>query len=336
MTIKDIAQISGYSVSTVSRALNGHPDINEKTKKKIKKVIKECKFIPNNNARRLKQSISKSIVVVVKGSFNLFFSTIIENMQIIMDKSNITSIIHYVNENDDEVKIAEYLCSEQKPIGIIFLGGNIEPFRNSFSNIKIPCVLCTTNSEILNFSNLSSVSIDDLKSSKKAIDYLFNCGHNKIGIIGGIKNSYISGLRFKGCKISFKEHNQKLTSSNYEKCTFSMKDAYDATIKLLEKNKDLTAIFAMSDIMAIGSIRAIIDMGKKVPNDISVIGFDGIELSEYYNPKLTTIIQPKEQFAQLSVQLLLDMINNKTLAKHILLETDLFKGDSVKCINTNN
>lgn len=115
-----------------------------------------------------------------------------------------------------------------------------------------------------------------------------------------------------------------------------MKDAYDATIKLLEKNKDLTAIFAMSDIMAIGSIRAIIDMGKKVPNDISVIGFDGIELSEYYNPKLTTIIQPKEQFAQLSVQLLLDMINNKTLAKHILLEADLFKGDSVKCINTNN
>ncbi|MFZ2537731.1 MAG: LacI family DNA-binding transcriptional regulator [Oscillospiraceae bacterium] len=333
MTIKDIARLSGYGVSTVSRALNGHSDISEETRAKIKAIVQEYKFVPNSNARQLKQNQSKNVAIIIKGSFNTFFATIIENMQIFLDNADIKAVVHYMAEASDELKLAQKIVNEQKPIGIIFLGGNIEFFKTSFQYISVPCVLCTTNASKVISDKLSSVSVDDVSSGEEAVDFLFDCGHKNIGVIGGnLKLSYTSKLRLKGCEKSFSKHNDKFTTDLYEECGFSLAPAYEATKKLLMRQKDITAIFAMSDIMALGAISAIHDMGKCVPDDISVIGFDGIEMGNYYNPKLTTIKQPEIKLAELSVKRLINMINKTEVSSHTLLKATLSKGGSVKKI----
>lgn len=331
VTIKDIAKLSGYGVSTVSRALNGHPDVSEETKKKINKIVKKYNYVPNANARQLKQNVSKNILIIVKGSFNLFFSTIIEHIQVATDKAGISAIVHYIDEDDNEVKMAHRLCIEQKPIGIIFLGGNINFFKDDFSGIKIPCVLSITYAKGLGFDNLSSVSVDDAGGAEKAIDLFFESGHERIGIISGEFEIANAGLlRLDGCKKSFIKHNSNFDTNAYVESKFSISAAYEATKTLISRNKDITAIFAMSDIMGMGAIRALTDLGKRVPEDVSVIGFDGIELASYYTPRLTTISQPEKEIAAISIKLLINMIEKNEPANHVLLEATLQEGESVK------
>ena len=331
MAIKDISRLSGYGVSTVSRALNGHPDISEETKKKINEIVKKYNYVPNANARQLKQNVSKNILIIVKGSFNLFFSTIIEHIQVATDKAGISAIVHYIDEDDNEVKMAHRLCIEQKPIGIIFLAGNINFFKDGFDGIKIPCVLSTTYAKELEFANLSSVCVDDTGGAEKAIDHFFDSGHKNIGIISGeFEKANAALLRLDGCKKSFNKHNANFDSDSYVESKFSISAAYEATKELIAKNNDITAIFAMSDIMGMGAIRALNDLGKKVPEDVSVIGFDGIELASYYTPRLTSISQPEKDIAAISIKLLMDMIEKNKPASHVLLEATLQEGDSVK------
>ncbi len=333
MTIKDIAKLSGYGVSTVSRALNNHPDVSEEAKAKINQIVKEHRFVPNSNARQLKQQESNSIVILVKGSFNLFFASIIEHMQITFSKAGLGVVLHYIDEEENEVRSAEQLCRELKPRGIVFLGGNIKSFQKRFSNISIPCVLSTTSAKDLTFDNLSSVSVDDTKCARQAVDYLFDNGHRHIAVVGGdFDISYTGGLRLAGCRQSFEAHGQTFNEYCLAQAHFSVSSAYEATKRLFASNSKITAIFAMSDMMAMGCIRAINDAGLRVPDDISVMGYDGIDLAQYYTPRLTTLRQPFTQIAAQSAKMLLRSVQAAEPAHHRLLDAELVVGESVRSI----
>ncbi|MEG1104438.1 MAG: LacI family DNA-binding transcriptional regulator [Oscillospiraceae bacterium] len=330
MTIKDIAKESGFAVSTVSRALNNHPDVSRETKEKINAIISTHKFVPNNNARQLKQQSSKSVAVIVKGTLNTFFSIIVEHMQSLIAATDYGVQVHYIDEDADEVLAAERICRELKPLGIIFLGGNISTFQKRFSSIEIPCVLATTTSAELHFENLSCVGINDVSAACRAIAYLLQNGHSKIGVLGGNRQvSYISASRYSGCQNAFDNCGKSFDESYYQKCNYNLGSAYRATKKLLERKKDITAIFCMSDVMAVGAMRAIHEAGLCVPKDISLMGFDGIELGTYLVPSLATIKQPAEEIADKSVELLLLHIEKHTAAKTILLDDALIEGESV-------
>lgn len=333
-TIKDIAKFSGYGISTVSRALNGHPDVSEEARKKIRAIADQYGFVPNANARQLKLSVNKAIAIIVKGTFNVFFSGLIENMQTEIDRGGYTVMLHYIDTEQNEVETAKLLCTVEKPCGIIFLGGNTENFNSNFKkHIKIPCVLCTTSGENISAENLGSVSVDDIDGGRQAIDYLISCGHRKIGIIGGdIKNFCTTGQRYVGCINSFKEHKCHFDDTMYEEAGFTFDSAYRATNALLKRHNDFTAIFAMSDTMAIGAIRAISDMGYKVPDNISVLGFDGIDMAAYYNPIITTFKQPELKIASITVKQLKTMITEPAKPEHILLKAKFQDGGSVKKI----
>lgn len=330
MTIKDIAKLAGVSVSTVSRVLNGHPDIKSETKEKIHRIIAENNFIPNSNAKNLKQTAGKSILLLIKGNSNMFFSVISEQIQKRIDKTGFAVSVHYLDEQADEAVAAVRLSREQKPVGIIFLGGNLKNLQNSFGEITVPCVLSTANAKELPFANLSSVSINDFEAGKKAADFLFDMGHEKIGIISGdIETSNPSQLRYAGIKESFMRHGKNVNEIIHEKSSYTLNSAYEAATALVQRNSDITAIFAMSDIMAMGTIRALTDMGKHVPEDVSVLGFDGIELSDYCCPRIATIAQPSQQIADLSVRLIIDMIEHNALASHVQLKVSYKSGESI-------
>ena len=124
MTIVDMAKESGYSVSTVSRVLNGRRDVSTAARKKIMEIVDAHQFVPNNNAKHLKQSVSKSILILAKGTSNMLFSNIIEAVQVILGKSDYTLRVNYLDEEANEVSEAIRVCREHKPMGILFLGSN--------------------------------------------------------------------------------------------------------------------------------------------------------------------------------------------------------------------
>lgn len=332
LTIKDIAKESGYSVSTVSRVLNNRRDVSPEAKKRIDEIVAAHHFIPNNNAKHLKQNSSRTIAVLVKGTSNMLFANIVEEIQKKVEATKYTVNITYMDEDENEVEEAVIICRERKPLGMVFLGGNPESFRQSFENVNVPCVLVTNRGDELGFENLSSVATDDKAAAGFAIDYLIGQGHRKIGILGGdFTVSNISGQRYKGCIQSFEKHQIAFNEQiYYEKCRFSYESAYRGMQRLLQKAADITVVFAMSDVTAIGAIRALIDCGKRVPEDISVMGFDGITLAEYYNPKLTTIQQQYQILAGRSVEILLQNIDGNDTPVHEVVPFHLLQGESVR------
>lgn len=333
LTIKDIARISGYGVSTVSRALNNHPDISAEAREKIQAVAKQYNFTPNTNARQLKSSGGKSVVIIVKGTFNVFFSALLEKIQAHIDRLGYGVLVHYIDTKENEVQLAKKLYNETKPLGIIFMGGSIHHFEQDF-DLTLPCVLCTTSAKGTSFRNLSSVSVDDTDAGKQAVEYLLKNGHKSIGIIGGDITTYCATQqRYQGAVKAITDSGNSFGESCYEYSKFTLPSAYEAAKKLFEREKSVTAVFAMSDTMAIGVCKAITDSGRRVPDDISVIGFDGIDMAAYYNPQITTFRQPVAEIAEETVKLLRSMIDSGSPPEHILMKAEIIEGDSVKKIN---
>ena len=332
MTIKDIARESGYSVGTVSRVLNGTQGVSEAAKEAVMAVVDKYHFQLNNNAKLLKQQTSEGIAVIIKGAQNMLFAAVVEPIQAMIEKRGYACMMFYIGEDDNEVEQAYRVCQERRPLGILFLGSNREYLRQSFHLIKVPCVLVTNSAVGLEFDNLSSVSTDDRAAAKTAVDYLFSMGHEHIGILGGNTTSSPTALRrYMGVQASFDEHGVLLDEERqYISSHFSISDGYHAMERLLDRMPELTAVFAMSDVMAIGAIRAIHDRGLRVPENVSVIGFDGIDVGRYMVPRLVTIRQYREVIAVRSVEILLNCIEGSSKSIYEVESFHLVPGESVR------
>ncbi len=335
MTIKDIAKESGYAVGTVSRVLNDQPGVSEKARARIMEVVDKYQFRLNSNAKLLKQQSNDNVAIIIKGNKNMLFAGLVESLQGRIKDKGYTSVIYYIGEDDHEVEQAMQICRDIKPLGILFLGSNAENFREKFEYVDVPCVLVTNPAEGLMFDNLSSVCISDKSAAKKAVDYLIASGHRKIAILGGeMLHSTPAKARFEGCMDAFKENDIVFDADTYlESDYFTMEGGYTSMQRLLKRVQDFTAVFAMSDVTALGAIRAIHDSGLRVPDDISVIGFDGIEIGQYMVPKLTTVAQPEVQIAEKVVDILLKQISGDEKAIYEQTDFTLIEGDSVRKIN---
>lgn len=332
MTIKDIARLSGYAVGTVSRVLNHQPNVSEEARDKILAVVEENHFRLNNNAKHLKQQFNSGIALIVKGSQNMLFASIVERMQTRIRDQGYASLIYYIDEDDDELDQAIQVSRERRPQGIAFLGSNMNFYQDCFSGITAPCVLITNSGEGLGFENLSSVSTDDEAAAESAVDHLISLGHRNIGVLGGrMQFSKASYARFTGVVRSFEKHGVPFDQNRqYEMTRFAMSSGYEAMGRLLDKMPGLTAVFAMSDVQAVGAIRALHDRGARVPEDISVMGFDGIELGRYFLPQLTTIRQDARGMADQGVDILLRHIENHLPPVHERTPFELVPGESAK------
>lgn len=336
MNIRDIAKMAEVGVSTVSRVINNHPDVKDETREKILKIIKESNYIPNNSARILKQNNTKNIGVLVKGVFNPFFAEMINIIGNRINEAGYTMILKqndYTTEDDVDNLIA--FVKEKRLQGIICLGGNFLNINDeSFQFLDIPVVLTSVNTlSKKSKSKFSSVGIDNILAAKASIQYLIEKGHKNIGILLGEKNDVgISGLRLEGYKRALKENGIDYLEKNVFIGDYDYKGAYEVSKNIISKRKDLTAIFSISDIMAVGACKAFIDLGLKVGEDISVMGFDGMDISKYYNPGITTVKQPKKNMANNSIDLLLALLAKKEDHKHIIFETKIIERESCKSL----
>ena len=245
----------------------------------------------------------------------------------------VSRVINNRADVSNEVATAARIVSYIKPKGIIFLGGYIDTFRDEFSRINLPCVLATAGAKDLGFENLSSFTTDYYDAGKYAVNKLLSCGHTRIGILGGYsanrsrehKNGKIIGaveaLEQRGITFDFEK--------DYEPCSYSAESGYEAAARLLGRSPDLTAVFAISDSIALGAIRALKDIGRRVPEDVSVIGFDGLTYAKYSIPRLATIRQDTATLAKKCVDDLLLRITYGGPAVHELIPYEFIEGESV-------
>lgn len=318
MTIKDISALTGYSVGTVSRVLNDQPNVSEKARKAILQVVEAEGFQLNENAKQLKQQRATSILVIAKGISNELFGRLIEALQARVADWPYPLIVDYLDEEENEVLRAIRLCREKKPLGILFLGGSLDNFRRDFASIELPCVLVTGGASQLKIPNLSSVTTNDRQAGHLAVEHLAKLGHRQIAVIGGSREiSDISRLRAEGCLEACRQHSITYDPVlDYCAGRFSYADGYQAVQTLLARGRKFTAIYAMADVMAIGAVRALRDRGLRVPEDVSVIGMDGLAIGDFTVPTLTTVRQSVEELAEQSIQILRQQIEGNVCARH--------------------
>ena len=333
ITIKDIAQISGYSISTVSRVINHRSDVSDEAREKIESIIREQNYQPNENARMLKQTVSSDIAVIVRGSKSFFWEYVLEEIQTRMSNHGENVNVHFIGDTDDEVATAVQVGQNLKPKGIIFLGGRADHFREEFSRISLPCVLVTVDASKFGFDNLSSFTTDDEEAGSCAAGRLLAKGHRRIGILGGDRSGSGDDFRTLRVKGAVKELEKRGIpfdfEKDYEPCAFSAESGYAAAERLLEKSPDVTGVFALNDAIAISAVRAFRDRGMSVPEDISVIGFNGVNYVDYLIPRLATIRQDVAMLARKSVDDLLLRISYGSPAIHEKIPFEYFDGESV-------
>ena len=341
ITIKDIAKQCGVGISTVSRAINNHPDINPETRKMIMEVIEQNGFIPNNSARNLKRTDAKCIALLVKGITNPFFSSMIQIIEEEAQRKKYALVLRHVEAHEDEVDVALELEKEKRLRGIVFLGGMFRHSQEKLNKLKVPFIFSAIgvdNFEQAGTAEFSNIAVDDFLESKKMTDYLLDLGHRRIALITEKSEEPIGQRRMDGYREAFEARGVQVPEDiicyvqegiNH----YSMENGYITAKRLLESGKEITAIYAVADSLAIGACRAVMEAGKRIPDDISVAGYDGMEIGEYYNPKLTTIRQPVEEMAKEAIHLLFEVIAGRKEHQQIIFSAELVERESTaRCV----
>ena len=340
ITIKDIAKICGVGVSTISRAINNHPDINPATRRMIMDAIRQYNYIPNNSARNLKRTGAKAIAILVKGLDNPFFSGMIRVMESEIKKRKYTMVLEHVDFEVDEADVALELIKEKRLSGIIFLGGLVNHSDEKLRRLRVPFVLCTSSPDGSEDSEdapfYSSISVDDEKESYLMTQYLLRLGHRDIAIVAADElDSSIGKRRLDGYRRAMADGGIAVTDdlilySKKDIDDYTYENGYAVTRELIEKKVRFSAIYAISDVMAFGALRALYEAGIKVPEVCSLAGFDGIELGEYCVPSITTVKQPDREMALSAIELLFDVVMDGASHCHTVFPGELTVRESTR------
>lgn len=352
MNSKDIAKIVGVSRSTVSRVINNYPDIPPATREKVLKAIKEYNYYPNASARRLvgMKSCALGIFIIdIKDNEkphhvieknedllydNSYFSPFINAF---IDQSNKVQyhvLVSTIYSSDELWKIQSAFC-EKRIDGAVIIGSSNVDYNKIVEITDKDFVIVAVDFDAgkENIDTVMSVNINNYNGASDAVEYLIELGHRDIGIITGDLNKISGKIRFDSFKDVLSKHCLALNNDLIAYGDFTEYSGYEGMKKILASEKKPTAVFVSNDTMAIGAYRAIEECGLKIPENISVIGFDNSYISQYMSPPLTSVNVSLPEIAKCSIDLLLESINNneiKTIQK--MVNVELIKRNSCKKI----
>ncbi len=294
--LSDIARELGLSLTTVSRALNNYSDVSPKTKKLVIETAKRLGYIPNLSARGL--ALRKNHLVslfyydyVNSGPYQPFTFEVVAGIRKFFSNTKYDLIMIPETRRGRKSQSLKSICYSRGVDGLIILGIlTDDPYIEELKADFIPTVFLDYP---LLSKKVSYVESDNIKGCMLAIDYLVSQGHRRIAFINGHELAAVSSVRLKGYMEGLKKHNIEFDPEITEIGDYTERSGYFAARNLFLKEKNITAIFAASDLMAIGAIRGLNDIGLKVPDDVAVVGYDDILLAEYFQPRLTTIRQHK-------------------------------------------
>lgn len=303
-TIRDVAQNAGVAVSTVSRVLNGSGYVSAATREKVLRAVEELDFQPNNHARSLATGRTRTIALVIPDITNPFFPTIARGVEDAASTRGYTVVL--CNTDGDSAQEAAYVRTlrEQRVDGIIFTVSTDESGAvRDLLRDKFPLALIDRQVE---GARVDSVLIDNMACAREATRHLLRLGHRRIAYINGPPNLATSRDRQRGYFAALREAELRPDGDFIRAGDFKYPSGYDKMKDLLQSDIGLTAVFAANDMMAVGAIRAIEESGRRVPEDVAVVGFDDIMLASLVKPALTTISQPAYRMGVMAAELLLE------------------------------
>lgn len=333
MTIKDVAAYCGVAVSTVSRVLNNHPDVSADTRARVLDAVDKLHYIPNNSARDLVASQSDSIGLIVRGAENPFYTPIIRVIERSCGAAGYTMVLHQIPVSADEVSVGAAVARAKRLRGLIFLGGRFDYSQQEGAAIGVPFVCCTNTNQFgdLDKAAYSSVSIDDFAEGYKATKLLTDQGHRRIAVLlDNVRDHSISELRYAGYRQALADAG--ITADEglvLETIDFTMTAAYERTKRAFGEHPDITAVFSVADSMAIAAMKAIHEIGLRIPQDCSIVAIDGIEMSRFTIPTLTTLTQPQATMGEEAAKILLAVLSGVETSRHERLETVLREGETL-------
>ncbi|GGF32201.1 LacI family transcriptional regulator [Halobacillus andaensis] len=325
-TIKHIAKQAGVSVTTVSRALNGYSDVNAKTRKKIEDVAKELNYSPNSLARSLVKNQSETIGLLVSGFTKEsvkdgFTVEVMSGINNFVAETKYDLVLFNTDSSKQRKKTYTQLCKERRVDGVILQGIKTDdPYLEEVMESDIPCVFIDIP---VSSDHVGYVSTDNKEGARVAVNHLIELGHRKIAMVNGHEQAFVSKERLEGYKLALQQNNIQFIAEYVKNGSFIEEEAYKQTLALLKEQPDITSIFCASDLMAIGSIEAAKELNYKIPEDLSIIGYDDIPLSSYISPALTTVSQNKYDLGYNAARMLTNMLKHHQPPERCILETEL-------------
>ena len=323
--LKDVAKAAGMSVTQVSRALNDYDDVNEETKLRIKAVAKELGYVKNTTAQKLATGTSNQVALVIKGldnesnfveynsiypilcGINAYISTLPYEIVIYILQEKIHSYLDYFN--DKGIKNA------------ILFGFNYDD--EGFEELINSSLCCVCIDIPIEGDNKGCVITNNTFYSTQIVDHMFKSGKEHIAMINGTPHAIVSMEREAGYRVALQKNKKVVDDTLILNGEFQESIAHDLTLELIEKHPEVDAIFCASDYMAVGCMTAIKSLGKRIPEDIAVAGFDDVPLARYVAPALSTVSQDDYKKGYTSAELIISLMKNEAATKTILMNCDI-------------
>jgi len=309
-TINDVAAMAGVSVATVSRFINGSSKVSPEACEKVTKAIKELNYRPNLLGRDLRRTKSQRILVLLPSISNPFYSEIVKGIEDIANRNGFSIML--CNTDSDIKREKKYIKMLKSRLadGVILMASEMTCEELTELSLEVPMVQCCEYKEGV---PVPHVSIDNEKAAYKAVKHLISLGHTRIGFIGADNQFLSSSLRKKGFLRALSE--EGIAHEPAYSCygNYGYKSGYRMLKRLLSLENKPTAVFCISDLVAIGAVRSAMEEKMRVPEDLAVCGFDNIHFSWMFQPSITTISQPMYDLGCTAMDVLMGSVEGKDM-----------------------
>lgn len=332
--LKDVAKRAGVSVGTTSRVINKHPSVSDEKRDRVLKAIDELGYKCNAIAKSLKMQKTKTIGVIIPDIANEYYADIVRGAEDIASKADYSIILCNTDCKEKNELATIKMLAEKQVDGIIMITYKLTlKTSRQLTDTGLPYVMVSTH---VRNKNMASVNISNDQAAYDAVQYLISGGHRRIAMITGPLDDVEGGVyRLNGYKRALRDNNIEYDPNLICESDYHYATGYSGMLKLLECNIRFTAVIAASDHTIIGAAKALKEKNVRIPEDIAIMGFDNLAITEYTQPAITTVEQPRYEMGSLSVRQLLKMINGEELEeKQIIVKHQLIIRDSTAVLRS--
>lgn len=327
LTLEDIAKKVGVSRSTVSRVVNGHPNVREDVRERVLEVVRQTGYHPNAAARTLASQRSRMIGLVLPRTVSSFFTDpyfpqFTQGVAQACNRADYTLGLFLVGTEDDEEKIFPRVSRRGFLDGVLVQSGHGQIGDQLIERLVEEKVPLVNVGRPFHAEGVSYIDVDNADAAHNAVSHLIRLGYQRIATITGPSNSTVGIDRKEGYLKALAERGRPIDQSLVVEGDFTEAGGYYAMQRLLAAKTD--AVFAASDVMAIGAMRAVREAGLGIPEDVAFVGFDDLPVAGLTSPKLTTVRQRVHRFGMAAVEILIDLIENGTHPpRRVMMTTEL-------------
>lgn len=331
--IRDIAKLAGVSTATVSRTLATPAIVMPETRAKVEAAVRKLDYKPNALASSLRRRRTENIVVVVPDIHNPFFSGVVQGIEHVAHGHGHKVLLGESQNSQQRLDTYAEMLDSKEADGLILLGALLPTgIANAVAAGEAPHVPIVMACEYFVGLQAPNVRIDNAAAAAAATEHLLQLGHRRIAMITGPTGNPLVKDRVKGYRAQMAKAELAVPADYVARGDFTVESGYHAMKKLLALSQKPTAVFCANDEMAMGAIRAVKDSGRRVPQDLSVVGFDDIRFAEYFDPPLTTIRQPQREIGETAMRLILDVFAKRNAPTSVVLPHTLVVRGSTKAL----